>query len=125
MIAFVEDRLPAAPAAVRLARHALAMALLTEVPDDVLDSTLLLASEAASTALTCTDEPWVMRVDVGPQRVRVTVEFLADHGATARVEQRGIQDVLFAALSDGWGLDLVGGGRSTFWFEIWRAPLPV
>lgn len=125
MIAFVDDRLPAEPAAVRLARHALAVALLPEMPDEVLDSTLLLATEAASTALTCTAQPWVMRVDVRPERVRVTVEFLADHDATSHGDHDKLQDVLFAALSDDWGFELVDGGRSTIWFEVGRAPLPV
>ena len=55
MIAFVEDRLPADATAVPLARHQLALALLTDVSETTLDTVLLLANEAVSSALTNLD----------------------------------------------------------------------
>lgn len=125
MIAYVEDRLPATPEAVPLARHALAVALLPEVPEEILDRTLLLATEAISTALRCTDETWLLRVDVDPDLVRVTVEFLANAGAVAATEQSVIQDVLFHSLSDDWRVDVRDGRTSQVWFEVALAPSPV
>ena len=125
MIAFVEDRLPAEAEAVPLARHLLAVALLPEVPADVLESTLLLTTEAVSTALRCTVQPWQLRVEVRPELVRVAVDFTADERAIARSEQHGLQDVLFDALSDDWGMDLLEAEPSTIWFEVGRVPFPV
>lgn len=125
MIAYVEDRLPAEPEAVPLARHALAVALLPEVPEEILDRTLLLATEAISTALRCTGDTWQLRVDVDPDRVRVTVEFLADDDAVATTEHSVIQDVLFHSMSDDWRVDVRDGRTSQIWFEVARAPSPV
>jgi hypothetical protein len=125
VIAYVEDRLPARPEAVPLARHALAVALLPEVDEEILDRTLLLATEAISTALRCTEDPWQLRVDVDPDRVRVTVEFRANHEAVATTEHSVIQDVLFSSLSDDWRVDVRDGRTSQIWFEVARAPSPV
>lgn len=125
MIAYVEDRLPATPEAVRLARHALAVALLPEVAEEILDRTLLLATEAVSAALRCTEQPWQLRVDVDPDRVRVTVEFLATDDAVTTTEQSVIRDVLFSSLSDDWRVDVRDSRTSQIWFEVARAPSPV
>lgn len=125
MIAYVEDRLPVTPEAVRLARHALAVALLPEVSEEILDRTLLLATEAVSMALRCTDDTWGLRVDVDPDLVRVTVEFEAHDGAVAATEQSAIQDVLFHSLSDDWRVDVRDGRTSQVWFEVALAPSPV
>ena len=113
MIAYVEDRLPAAPSAVPLARHAVAVALLTEVSDEVLDDILLLSTEAVSAALRATDQPWRLRVDVEDQAVRVTVRF----EPTIEVvdPHAELQHRLFDGLSSSWSAE-----RSTLWFEVER-----
>jgi hypothetical protein len=109
VITFVEDRLPAAPPAVPRVRHALAVALLTEVTEDVLSRTLLLATEAASSAL-ATEDPWRLEVELDDFRLRVTV----------RHDRRDIGDgamrrALFDSLSDRWGAE-----PDAIWFEIRR-----
>ena len=115
MIAYVEDRLPAAPGAVPLARHAVAVALLTEVSEQVLDDILLLSTEAVSHALRVTDQPWRLRVDVEDRVVRVTVRF----EPTIDLEDpyAELQHLLFEGLSSTWSAD-----GSTLFFEVEREP---
>jgi hypothetical protein len=118
---FVEDRLPAEPLAVPLARHALAMALLTDVPDPVVETVVLLANEAVTSALRATTRQWRLQVDMDDQFVRVAVRYegLPDSGS----ELDRLRDALFEDLSSSWGIDPSADGViTTIWFEVGLAP---
>lgn len=115
MIAYIEDRLPAAPIAVAQARHALAVNLLPEVTEDVLETVLLLTTEAVSRALAATDEPWQLRADVRKGSLRVTVRYTSRPGA---VDADGeLRDVILDALSTAWG-SAEAAGSTSLWFEL-------
>ncbi|MCU1374737.1 MAG: hypothetical protein JWO68_2023 [Actinomycetia bacterium] len=121
MIAFVEDRLPAEPLAVPLARHSLAMALLTDVPDAVLDTVLLLANEAVSTALRATTRPWHLRVDLDDDQVQVMVRYEGAAGGDSSLDL--LRDALLDELSAAWGIEVSADGETTtIWFDIELAP---
>jgi hypothetical protein len=117
VIAFVEDRLPADPAAVPLARHQLALALLTDVSEATLDTLLLLANEAVCSALRSSTEPWRLRVDIEDDRARVSVRYRNDQPASSPLDQ--LRDTLFRELSDDWGISVdAGGATTTIWFQV-------
>lgn len=126
MIAYVEDRLPAEPGAVTKARHALAVALLPQVPEDVLSTTLLLATEIVSAALRRTNSPWHLRVEVDPGLVKVAVDFLADVPLGSDTDEPGLKGLLLDTMSDGWSVTMDrAGGTSNIWFQLYRVPPPV
>jgi hypothetical protein len=117
VIAFVEDRLPVDPRAVPLARHQLALALLTDVSEATLDTVLLLANEAVSSALRDSSEPWRLRVDIEDVVARVSVRYRSVGAATSELDH--LRDTLFQELSDSWGTDVdPGTGTTTIWFEV-------
>jgi hypothetical protein len=120
VIAFIEDRLPAEPLAVPLARHSLAMALLTDVPDPVLDSVLLLANEAVSTALRATTRQWRLRVDIDDEQVRVTVRYETNRDSESPLDL--LRDALLDDLSSAWGIDEGKDDLTTLWFEVGLVP---
>ena len=123
MIAFVEDRLPADPTAVPLARHQLALALLTDVSEATLDTVLLLANEAVSSALRSSAEPWRLRVDIEDVVARVSVRYHSDGASTSELD--GLRDALFHELSDSWGTEVEADtGLATIWFEVRLAESP-
>lgn len=116
VIAFVEDRLPADPEAVPLARHQLALALMTDVSEATLDVVLLLANEAVSTALRASSEPWRLRVDIEDDVARVSVRYRGSDAETSELDR--LRDTLFDNLSDAWGIDVVDDERTAIWFEV-------
>jgi len=117
VIAFVEDRLPADPTAVPLARHQLALALLTDVSEATLDTVLLLANEAVSSALRSSSEPWRLRVDIEDVVARVSVRYRSTGSATSELDE--LRDTLFQELSDSWGTEVDAElGTTTIWFEV-------
>ena len=118
MIAYIEDRLPVAPDAVPLARHALAVSLLPDLGDETLDTILLLTTEVVSRAITSTDDPWLLRVDLDDDDhvVRVSVRYRA-RPATGGGDDDELRDVILDAMSTSWGLD-VASGLTTLWFEV-------
>ncbi|MCU1483654.1 MAG: hypothetical protein JWN67_400 [Actinomycetia bacterium] len=117
MIAFVEDRLPADATAVPLARHQLALALLTDVSEATLDTVLLLANEAVSSALRSSTEPWRLRVDIEDVVARVSVRYRSTGPATSELDE--LRDTLFQELSDSWGTEVDAElGTTTIWFEV-------
>jgi hypothetical protein len=117
VIAFVEDRLPADPTAVPLARHQLALALLTDVSEATLDTVLLLANEAVSSALRASDEPWRLRVDIEDVVARVSVRYRSDAAPASELDD--LRDTLFRELSDSWGTEVEADtGTTTIWFEV-------
>ena len=117
MIAFVEDRLPADPAAVPLARHQLALALLTDVSEATLDTVLLLANEAVSSALRDSTEPWRLRVDIEDVVARVSVRYRSTGATSSELDE--LRDTLFQQLSDSWGTEVdPEAGTTTIWFEV-------
>jgi len=117
VIAFIEDRLPAVPTAVPLARHQLALALLTDVSETTLDTVLLLANEAVSSALRCSTEPWRLRVDIEDAVARVSVRYRS--GVEESSELDDLRDLLLEQLSESWGIEADGEGTTTtIWFEV-------
>lgn len=116
MIAFVEDRLPADPTAVPLARHQLALALLTDLSGATLDTVLLLANEAVSSALRASTEPWRLRVDIEDDVARVSVRYHSTDEEGSELDL--LRDSLLEHLSDSWGIDLADDGRTTIWFQL-------
>lgn len=116
MIAFIEDRLPADPAAVPLARHQLALALLTDVSEATLDTVLLLANEAVSSALRASTEPWRLRVDIEDDVARVSVRYRSTGDQGSELDR--LRDTLLENLSDSWGIDLGDDGTTTIWFQV-------
>jgi hypothetical protein len=117
VIAFVEDRLPAEPTAVPLARHQLALALLTDVSEATLDTVLLLANEAVCSALRSSSTPWRLRVDIEDDTARVSVRFRNDQPGSVELDE--LRDTLFRELSDDWGLIVEpDGATSTIWFQV-------
>ena len=123
MIAFVEDRLPADPTAVPTARHQLALALLTDVSEATLDTVLLLANEAISSALRESTEPWRLRVDVEDLVARVSVRYRSTgHGAS---ELDTLRDTLLDGLAEAWGIQVDADRETTtIWFEVPLAASP-
>ena len=115
MIAYIEDRLPVTPVAVSQARHALAVSLLPDLTDDVLDTVLLLTTETVSRAVRATDEPWRLRVDLEDEVLRVSVRYRARPGAGLSGDE--LSDVILDALSSSWGTD-IAGDDTTLWFEV-------
>lgn len=122
MIAFVEDRLPADPEAVPLARHQLAMALLTDVSEATLDTVLLLANEAVTSALRDSTEPWRLRVDIEDELARVSVRYRSTGAPGSELDR--LRDTLLENLSDDWGIVVADDGMTTIWFEVRLAPSP-
>ena len=122
MIAFVEDRLPADPTAVPLARHQLAMALLTDVSEATLDTVLLLANEAVSSALRDSTEPWRLRVDLEDETARVSVRYHSTGAPGSELDR--LRDTLLEHLSADWGIDVTDDDVTTIWFEVRLAPSP-
>jgi hypothetical protein len=117
VIAFVEDRLPADPAAVPLARHQLALALLTDVSEATLDTVLLLANEAVCSALRSSTAPWRLRVDIEDDTARVSVRYHNDQREVTELDE--LRDTLFRELSDDWGITVDPEGvTSTIWFQV-------
>lgn len=115
MIAYIEDRLPVAPTAVPLARHALAVSLLPDLDEDALDTVLLLTTESVSRAIGATDEPWLLRVDVEDEVLRVTVRYTPRSAAADADDE--LRDVILDALSTAWGVERTGE-VTTLWFEV-------
>jgi hypothetical protein len=117
VIAFVEDRLPADATAVPLARHQLALALLTDVSEATLDTVLLLANEAVSSALRASSAPWRLRVDIEDDVARVSVRYRNDEPVTSKLDR--LRDALLGELSDDWGIDTdAAAGTTTIWFQV-------
>lgn len=98
-----------------LARHALAVSLLPDLPDDVLDTVLLLTTEIVSRAVTATDEPWRLRVDLDDDGLRVSVRYRARPGISTADDE--LRDVVLDSLSRSWGSD-VKGDDTTLWFDV-------
>jgi hypothetical protein len=121
VITFVEDRLPAEPLAVPLARHALAIALLTDVPDPVVETVVLLANEAVTSALRATTRQWRLQVDMEDHLVRVAVRY--EGGPESGSQLDLLRDALLEDLSTSWGIDPSADGiTTTIWFEVGLAP---
>ena len=118
MIAFVENRLPVGPTAVPLTRHGLALSLLPEVDEEVLDDLLLLTTDSVSRALAASDEPWQLRVDVDDEVVRTTLRYRPRPDVDPEPLDE-LRDVLMEALSSAWGQH-DDGDVVTLWFELPR-----
>ena len=123
MIAFVEDRLPADATAVPLARHQLALALLTDVSETTLDTVLLLANEAVSSALRHSTEPWRLRVDIEDVVARVSVRYRSTGRAASELDE--LRDTLLDGLAEAWGIEVDADKvTTTIWFEVPLAASP-
>lgn len=118
MIAYIEDRLPVAAQAVPLTRHGVAVSLLPELPDELLDRVLLLTTEAVSQALAVSATPWRLRVEVDDGGVLASVRYVARPGVGADADDR-LRGVLFDALSTSWGR-AVSGDTTELWFRVDR-----
>ena len=117
MIAFVEDRLPVDPTAVPLARHQLALALLTDVSEATLDTVLLLANEAVSSALRSSSEPWRLRVDIEDLVARVSVRYRSTGATGSELDE--LRDTMLDGLADAWGIEVDADQETTtIWFEV-------
>jgi hypothetical protein len=123
VIAFVEDRLPLDPTAVSLARHQLALALITDVSEATLDTVLLLANEAVSSALRSSTEPWRLRVDIEDLVARVSVRYRSTHSGAAELDE--LRDTLLDGLAASWGIQVDADRETTtIWFEVPLAASP-
>lgn len=118
MIAYIEDRFPVVPQAVPLTRHGVAVSLLPELPEELLERVLLLTTEAVSQALAASDTPWKLRVEVDDDGVHTSVRYVAGPGADALDDDR-LRGVLFDALSTSWGR-AVSGDTTEIWFRVDR-----
>jgi hypothetical protein len=117
VIAFVEDRLPADATAVPQARHQLALALATDVSGATLDTVLLLANEAISSALRDSDEPWRLRVDLEDTAARVSVRYRSTGKAAHELDE--LRDTLLDGLAASWGIQVDADRETTtIWFEV-------
>lgn len=118
MIAYIEDRLPVAAQAVSRTRHGVAVSLLPELPEELLDCVLLLTTEVLSQALAASATPWKLRVDVDEDGVLASVRYVPrpDVGADADADER-LRGILFDALSTSWG-QAVSGDETELWFRV-------
>jgi hypothetical protein len=96
------------------------MALLTDVPDAVLDTVLLLANEAVCAALRATTRQWRLQVEIDYQVVRVKVRYEGGDDTGSQLDV--LRDALLDELSTSWGIDSSVEGMTTIWFEVDRAP---
>ena len=124
MIAFVEDRLPAEALAVPLARHALDVALVTELSEADRDTVLLLATEAVSHAVRIVTVSWGLRVDLTDTTVRVAVNYertpIDIDSVVLTQAKDDLRASMFDALSSDWGVELEDT-EATLWFEVPRS----
>jgi CheY-like chemotaxis protein len=122
--AVLERDLPAEPRSAGQARQAVTSALITEVPDEALDTLVLLTSELVTNVVAHARTTCHLGVELFPDVVRVSVSDadarpLAPRDADDSAESgRGL--ALLEMLSSNWGVINRATGK-TVWFEVPRS----
>lgn len=91
-------------------------------PDVAIDNAVLLASEAATYALSLGSEMIGLAVHANPAMGRVEVHLLDRHerptGSMAPDDPEGRGFLVLEALAEDWGLEPDGPGARCVWFEV-------
>jgi serine phosphatase RsbU (regulator of sigma subunit)/anti-sigma regulatory factor (Ser/Thr protein kinase) len=122
------ETFPGSPDAVSDARVFVADAL-DGAPREVVETIALLVSELATNSVRHASAGFTLRVERGPDRIRIAVTDAGPGNPELRTPDpaeasgRGLQIV--EALSDAWGCTPAPDGRGkTVWFEVVAAPAP-